>query len=69
MMTQLQMLQMFWNDWGNHDLNFYRVYVQCGAITKDDYKTVTGQDYDAVAETQPAQLDETQSPQKYIIHK
>lgn len=57
MMTQLQMLQMFWNDWGNHDLSFYKVYVQCGAITKDDYKTVTGQDYDAVAETQPAQLD------------
>lgn len=57
MMTQLQMLQMFWNDWGNHDLSFYKVYVQCGTITKDDYKTVTGQDYDAVAETQPAQLD------------
>ena len=57
MMTQLQMLQMFWNDWGNHDLSFYKVYVQCGTITKDDYKTVTGQDYDAVAETQPAQLE------------
>lgn len=54
MMTQLQILQMFWNDWGNHNLDFYKVYVQCGAITKDDYKTVTGQDYDAVAETQPA---------------
>lgn len=54
MMTQLQMLQMFWNDWGNHELGFYKVYVQCGAITKEDYKTVTGQDYDAAAKPQPA---------------
>ena len=46
MMTQLQTLQMFWNDWGNHDLDFYRVYVACGAITKADYKEVTGHDYD-----------------------
>ncbi|MGK4046151.1 XkdX family protein [Ligilactobacillus salivarius] len=46
MMTQMQMLQMFWNDWGNHDLAFYRVYVDCGAITKTDYKEVTGHDYD-----------------------
>lgn len=52
MMTQLQMLQMFWNDWGNHDLEFYKVYVQCGAITKDEYKQVTGQDYNMVAQTQ-----------------
>lgn len=54
MMTQLQQLQMFWNDWGNHELDFYKVYVECKAITKDEYKLVTGQDYDAVAETQPA---------------
>lgn len=46
MLTQLQELQVFWTDWGNHDLDFYKVYVQCGAITKADYKTVTGQDYD-----------------------
>ena len=52
MMNQVQILQVFWTDWGNHDLDFYKVYVQRGAITKDDYKTVTGQDYDAV--TQPA---------------
>lgn len=45
MMTQLQTLQMFWNDWGNHDLAFYRVYVACGAITKEQYKEVTGVDY------------------------
>lgn len=54
MMTQLQMLQMFWNDWGNHDLEFYKVYVQCGAISKEDYKTVTSQDYNEVVETQSA---------------
>lgn len=54
MMTQLQMLQMFWNDWGNHDLSFYKVYVQCGAITKEDYKIITGQDYDTVTGPQPA---------------
>lgn len=46
MMTQLQMLQMFWDDWGNHNLDFYKVYVQCGIISKEDYKTVTGQDYE-----------------------
>lgn len=46
MLTQLQELQIFWNDWGNHDLDFYKVYVQCGAITKADYKEVTGHDYD-----------------------
>ena len=54
MLTQLQELQIFWNDWGNHDLDFYKVYVQCGAITKEDYKTVTSQDYDTVATPQPA---------------
>lgn len=52
MMNQVQMLQIFWNDWGNHDLNFYKVYVQCGAISEDDYKIVTGQDYESA--TQPA---------------
>lgn len=54
MMNQVQILQVFWTDWGNHDLDFYKVYVQCGAITKADYKTVTGQEYDTVTETQPA---------------
>lgn len=54
MMNQLQILQMFWNDWGNHDVNFYKVYVKCGAITKEDYKTITGQDYDTVTGPQPA---------------
>lgn len=51
-MTQVQRLQFFWNTFGNHDLNFYKVYVQCGAITKEDYKAITGQDYDTVAQTQ-----------------
>ena len=46
MMTQMQMLHIFWDMWGNHDLDFYRVYVACGAITKADYKEVTGHDYD-----------------------
>ena len=46
MMTQMQMLHIFWNMWGNHDLNFYRVYVEYGAITKADYKEITGHDYD-----------------------
>lgn len=45
MMTQMQMLHIFWDVWGNHDLDFYRVYVACGAITKADYKEVTGHDY------------------------
>lgn len=55
MMNQVEILQIFWNDWGNHDLNFYKVYVQCDAITKEDYKTVTGQDYDVVTKAQSAQ--------------
>lgn len=42
MLTQLQELQISWNDWRNHDLDFYNDYVQCGAITKEDYKIVTG---------------------------
>lgn len=52
--TQVQRLQFFWNVWGKHDLNFYKVYVQIGAITKDEYKQITGQDYDTVTEPQPA---------------
>lgn len=46
MMSQLDILKIFWNQWDNHDLNYYKVYVQCGAITKDEYKEVTGSDYD-----------------------
>lgn len=46
MMTQMQMLHIFWEMWGNDDLDFYRVYVACRAITKADYKEVTGHDYD-----------------------
>lgn len=53
-MTQVQKLQFFWNVWGNHDLSFYKVYVQCRAISKDEYKTVTGQDYDTATEPQSA---------------
>ena len=45
MMTQMQMLHIFWDMWGNHDLSFYRVYVECGTITKEQYKEITGVDY------------------------
>lgn len=45
MMTQMQMLHIFWDAWGNHDLDYYRVYVECGAITADQYKQITGKDY------------------------
>ena len=45
MMTQMQMLHIFWDMWGNHDLSFYRVYVECGAITKEQYKEITNVDY------------------------
>lgn len=53
MMTQMQMLHIFWDMWGNHDLSFYRVYVECGAITKEQFKEITGVDYDTptVAQT------------------
>ncbi|RRG01269.1 MAG: XkdX family protein [Lactobacillus sp.] len=61
MMTQLQMLQMFWNDWGNHDLNFYKVYVQYGAITKDDYKTITGEAYVAPTTQSPVTISHSAS--------
>lgn len=59
MMTQVQMLQMFWDDWGNHDLDFYKVYVQCGAVTKGEYKEITGHDYDEG--TAPASTSATTS--------
>ena len=63
MMTQMQMLHIFWDMWGNHDLNFYRVYVECGAITKEQYKEVTGHDYDegATPESKSALVTSSQA--------
>lgn len=61
MMSTLDMLKMFWNDWGNHDPQYYKVYVGMG-IDANQYKELTGVDY-------VAQLANTQSPKKYTIHK
>jgi hypothetical protein len=40
-------LKIFWNDWGNHNLDYYKYYVQIKAITADQYKKITGSDYQA----------------------
>jgi hypothetical protein len=42
-------LKIFWNDWGNHNLDYYKYYVQIKAITADQYKKITGSDYQAPA--------------------
>lgn len=47
MMSQVDILKMFWSSWGNHDLAYYKQYVEFGAITADQYKEVTGVDYAA----------------------
>lgn len=41
MMSQVEIWQMFWNDWGNHDLNYYKQYVRYNAITADQFKEIT----------------------------
>lgn len=43
-MTTLDMLKMFWNDWGNHDPEYYKIYVGMG-IDATQYKEITGKDY------------------------
>ena len=40
--------------WHTMDKADVAAEVAKGSITVSDYKTITGQDYDAVAETQPA---------------
>jgi hypothetical protein len=45
MMSQVDILKMFWNDWGNHDLAYYKQYVTFDSITKDQFKEITGVDY------------------------
>lgn len=44
MMSTLDMLKMFWNDCGNHDPQYYKVYVGMG-IDVNQYKELTGVDY------------------------
>ncbi|WP_242363428.1 XkdX family protein [Limosilactobacillus antri] len=43
MMTDLQMLKTFWS-WGNHDPQYYKVFVGLG-IDAAQYKEITGVDY------------------------
>lgn len=47
MMDTMTMLKMFWNDWGNTDSEYYKVYVGTGpdTITPAQYKELTGVDY------------------------
>lgn len=45
-MTDFETLKMFWNDWGNHDVEYYKVYVGVG-ITPEQYKEITGVEYTA----------------------
>ena len=39
---------------GWYTLDNVKTFVIANMITKDEYKQITGQDYDAVAEPQPA---------------
>lgn len=39
---------------GWYTLDNVKTFVVANMITKDEYKQITGQDYDAVAEPQPA---------------
>lgn len=39
---------------GWYTLDNVKTFVLANMITKDEYKQITGQDYDAVADTQPA---------------
>jgi len=38
--------KIFWNDFGNHDPKYYKVFVGVG-LTADQYKEITGVDYAA----------------------
>lgn len=39
---------------GWYTIDNVKIFVMAKMITKDEYKQITGQDYDAVAEPQPA---------------
>lgn len=43
MMSTWDMLKIFWS-WGNHDPEYYKVYVGAG-IDADQYKQLTGVEY------------------------
>lgn len=43
MMSDYEMLKMFW-EWGNHDLDYYKVYIGMG-INAQQYKEITGVEY------------------------
>ncbi len=45
MMNEVDILKMFWS-WGNHDLSYYKQYVAMSAITIDQYKEITGTEYE-----------------------
>lgn len=44
--------QSYANGW--YTVSDVATFVAAGFLTKDEYKQITGQDYDAVAETRPA---------------
>lgn len=52
----MTMLKMFWQQWGNHDPQYYKLYVGMG-ITADQYKELTGVDYVAQLTTQSPEKD------------
>lgn len=43
-MTTFEECKIFWS-WGNHELDYYKTFVQLGCITADQYKDITGDDY------------------------
>lgn len=53
---------------GWYTLDNVKTFVIAGMITKEEYKQITGQDYDAVADSQPAQY-QIWSPKKYTVRE
>lgn len=43
-MTDYEQCKIFWS-WGNHQLDYYQIFVQLGHITADQYKDITGEVY------------------------
>ena len=45
MMSKVDILKMFWNDWVYLDLAYYKQYEGYNAITAEQFKEITGTDY------------------------
>lgn len=68
MLTQTEILQIFWS-WGNRDLNYYKTFVQYNAISADEYKQITGQDYsDQAATSESTSVSASESASAAVLN-